>query len=511
MCILLLHQAMAAVPRYYQVGIYFLNEDGKYDGKLQEEWEAELSRLDLTKSGVTFLSPSKILNPAITRVIDQERQKSLLEFPELLFNSSFARRLMCVDALLTVYISQKKGLYYLSATLGEIGTRSLTYLLVQTPKEEEVRDEEEDLPAIRRRSWTTTSVKSPRRDAALESLFQEIRNVLKPDEPKVKVLLNLDSRICHAEKCGHISTEARVESCDSLQEATAMGYRPCPICFPENNRLLKQDELEMALSREIAGAIEYYYRASRNQEYADRVRRVGTRIVETNKLNDFNFIFNVVDSDEINAFAAPAGPVYVTEGLLRVLESDDELAGVISHEIGHVTNHHAVRQYRQAQNFELLGFLVGIATRSNVGAAMTDFIGSLISRGYDRNFELEADRDALVLTAVSGFRPEELVVAFKKLEDLGKQMPSRVPGWLSTHPEMSRRIGESKPLLEKLSSFLRIISSIGSMDEKLAGYIRSHPSRYLERLQSLEMFAGTLSLLNLRPPARSRSKSNPLE
>lgn len=465
-CFLLSLSAAAETSR---IGVFFLNAEGKYEKALQEEWAVELSRPALLNPDVSYRLPADILNPKIVQETKKEQQETLLGFPDLLFNSSFARELLGVDHLLVVNVTRKGSLYLLSASLGEIGTNKWGYL----------------------------TARNAHKDAAMEQLSGEVRKALHPEAPKIKVLLNLDSKLYHKEKCDHISPGAKVEICESIQEAIAGGYRPCPICFPEHNRLLKQDELEMALSKEMAGAIEYSYRVSRNQEYIERVRRIGTRIVDANQLKDFNFIFNVVDSDEINAFSA-GGPIYVTEGLLRVLESDDELAGVISHEIGHVTNHHAVRQYRQAQNFDFLGVLVGIATRSNVGVIMSDFIGTLISRGYDRNFELEADQDALILTSVAGYRPEELIVSFKKLEDLGKQMPSSVPGWLSTHPEMTKRIEESKKLLDKLNTFTHVVKAIGAVDETLAGYIRSHPSRYLTRLEALQSFANAFTALPLK-------------
>jgi len=478
LCFLLISWAAADSTHPSRVGVFFLNAEGKNDKTLQEEWQVELSRPALTKQDIDYRLPADILNPKIVRETKKEQQDTLLGFPDLLFNSSFARELLGVDHLLIVNVARKGSSYILSASLGEIGTDKWGYL----------------------------TARNSRKDAAMEQLGSEVRKALHPETPKIKVLLNLDSKLYHKEKCDHISPGARVEICESIQEAVAGGYRPCPICFPENNPLLKQDELETALSKEMAGAIEYSYRVSRNQEYIERVRRIGARIVDANKLNDlnFNFIFNVLDSDEINAFSA-GGPIYVTEGLLRVLESDDELAGVISHEIGHVTNHHAARQYRQAQNFDFLGVIVGIATRSNIGMIMSDFIGTLISRGYDRNFELEADEDALILTSVAGYRPGELIVSFKKLEDLGKQMPSNVPGWLSTHPEMTKRIEESQKLLDKLNSFTNVVKAIGAVDEKLAGYIRSRPSRYLTRLEALQSFANAFTALPLKPEVPSDS------
>ncbi|MFH0801408.1 MAG: M48 family metalloprotease [bacterium] len=472
LCCLLISWAAAESTHPSRIGVFFLNAEGKYDKALQEEWQTELSRPALIKQDIDYRLPADILNPKIVQETKKEQQETLLCFPDLLFNSSYARELFGVDHLLVVNVTRKGSSYLLSASLGEIGTDKWGYL----------------------------TARNSRKDAAMEQLGSEVRKALHPETPKIKVLLNLDSKLYHKEKCDHISPGARVEICESIQEAVAGGYRPCPICFPENNPLLKQDELETALSREMSGAIEYSYRISGDQESIERVRRIGSRIVDANRLNDlnFNFFFNVLDSDEINAFSA-GGPIYVTEGLLRVLESDDELAGVISHEIGHVTNHHAIRQYRQGQNLDFLGVIVGIATRSNIGMIMSDFIGTLISRGYDRNFELEADEDALILTSVAGYRPEELIVSFKKLEDLGKQMPSNTPSWLSTHPEMAKRIEESKKMLDKLNAFTHVVKDIGAVDETLAGYIRSHPYRYLTRLEALQAFENAFTALPLKP------------
>ena len=115
----------------------------------------------------------------------------------------------------------------------------------------------------------------------------------------------------------------------SEKDARAHGYQPCGICFPKESNMFKNDAQEVGLGREVAAQVEQEYKISRNPDYLGRVKRVGQRIVDANGLDKWPYTFTVLESDEMNAFSAGAGNVFITTGLLRVLEEDDELATVL--------------------------------------------------------------------------------------------------------------------------------------------------------------------------------------
>ncbi|HET6631862.1 MAG TPA: M48 family metalloprotease [Rhodanobacteraceae bacterium] len=171
------------------------------------------------------------------------------------------------------------------------------------------------------------------------------------------------------------------------------------------------------------------------------------------------FTFFVVNSDEINAFAAPGGYIAVNAGLFRATRSEDELAAVLAHEISHVTQHHLLRSTeaaRKATPLMLLGMLGALAASSqggssgaNAGAAvMMGTLGALQQHmiTFTRQDEAEADHVGIALLAEAGFDPDAMAGFFGRMEQLlrpgsgGRQAPEL----LQTHPVTSHRISDAK-------------------------------------------------------------------
>lgn len=161
-----------------------------------------------------------------------------------------------------------------------------------------------------------------------------------------------------------------------------------------------------------------------------RVRRVGNRIVEAVQLEPlqreinlhlrgyrFDWEFNVIRSQQVNAFCLPGGKVAVYTGLLRIVENDDQLATVLSHEIAHALAHHSNERI----------------TREESGR-----VSWLFNMAYDREQESEADHIGLFLMTFAGYDPDEALVFWQRMRqaERGGQMPEI----LSNHPSDARRI-----------------------------------------------------------------------
>src|SRR5687768_8967840 len=145
---------------------------------------------------------------------------------------------------------------------------------------------------------------------------------------------------------------------------------------------------------------------------------LGTRIANVTGRRDLDWTFTVVDSKEVNAFALPGGWVYVNRGLIERATTMRELAGVLAHEIGHVTRRHSVQQMQQMQGANVGVTLLCTLTKVCEGAATGAAInigGSALFAKYSRDDESEADAEAVATTIRAGISPQGVPDMFRIL------------------------------------------------------------------------------------------------
>jgi len=142
------------------------------------------------------------------------------------------------------------------------------------------------------------------------------------------------------------------------------------------------------------------------QAYVDRV---GQRLAANSDMPDLKFTFTVVDSGDINAFATPGGYIYINRGLIAYLDNEAELAGVLGHEIGHVTARHYGRGKAHAVTSQAAAIAVWILTGSGDLADSSMIYGAELRSGYGREMELEADGLGARYMYASGYDPESLL------------------------------------------------------------------------------------------------------
>lgn len=172
------------------------------------------------------------------------------------------------------------------------------------------------------------------------------------------------------------------------------------------------------------------------------LRRVAGRLMAAlppDQLKDWQFSFDIVDSKEVNAFALPGGPVFFYTGLVDKLKTEDELAGVLAHEMTHVTREHWASAYADNTKRQLgIGIVLTI-----IGANKTAFdIASvsddlLFGLPYSRRHETEADEKGFDTMVKAGYNPEGMARVFEMLQGTGG---SKSPEWASTHPDDKRRV-----------------------------------------------------------------------
>jgi predicted Zn-dependent protease len=180
------------------------------------------------------------------------------------------------------------------------------------------------------------------------------------------------------------------------------------------------------------------------------IRAIGARLVDHLEERQFQYVFNIVDQQEPNAFAAPGGYVYFSRGLLSLANSEDELAGVMGHEIIHVHERHSVRQSRKGILPRLLtlpGRIVGGVVSKNLGAllnAPVNLAGTVYLASYSRGQESEADRLGIQLAAASGYDPKALAGMLSQLEQAQKVQTGKDQtfSFFASHPMTPTRIKE---------------------------------------------------------------------
>jgi predicted Zn-dependent protease len=221
----------------------------------------------------------------------------------------------------------------------------------------------------------------------------------------------------------------------------------------ERDFVLMSEEQEIALGRQYHPQVLTQYRVYEDPDLQAYVQSIGETLAANSHRDNLIYRFNVLDSDEVNAFALPGGYIYITRGLMAYLNSEAELAAVLGHEIGHVTARHSVQQHAQASLVGVAGAAVAVGTGSRAAYDLTSVLGTALVRGYGRDDELQADRLGAEYLARSGYRPDAMIDVVEVLKDQEEfeiararaenREPKVYHGVFSTHPANDERLQEA--------------------------------------------------------------------
>jgi len=175
------------------------------------------------------------------------------------------------------------------------------------------------------------------------------------------------------------------------------------------------------------------------------VQRVGQKVVAGSDAarSEYKYAFHVLrDPDTVNAFALPGGQVFITAGLLKHLQAEAQLAGVLGHEVGHVVGRHTAEHLAKAQFTQILVGAAGVAASDDRGdgqraAAVAAMVGSLVNMRFSRKDESEADSFGVKYMSQAGYDPRAMVELMRILKEAGGA--SRRPEFLNTHPDPGDR------------------------------------------------------------------------
>lgn len=218
------------------------------------------------------------------------------------------------------------------------------------------------------------------------------------------------------------------------------------------------------------------------QEY---VEDIGMRLARSSPRPNLPWHFTIIDEAAVNAFALPGGYIYITRGILPYLDSEAQLAGVLGHEIGHVTARHAAQAYTRAT-----GTGIGLTVLSIFVPAARPF-GQLAETAvgvaflkYSRDDELQADRLGAEYAAKGGWQPggvAEMLNTLARIEETAEHRG--VPNWLATHPQPADRVQKVQAVIQQLSTneeafvanredFLRHLEGVTFGDSPQDGIVR---------------------------------------
>ena len=193
------------------------------------------------------------------------------------------------------------------------------------------------------------------------------------------------------------------------------------------------------MGQENAKQVLSQYDVVKNQFLQDYVQRLGQKLAAAPeaKQSGFQFTFTVLNVDEINAFALPGGPMFIYTGLLKAVDNEAQLAGVMGHEMSHVILRHGTHEATKANGIQILaGGLAATARRRQTGRrrGSGSTANSFVLK-FSRDAESEADALGSHLMAESGYDPVQMAKFFEKLAGSGKSMPQI----LSDHPNPGNR------------------------------------------------------------------------
>ena len=257
-----------------------------------------------------------------------------------------------------------------------------------------------------------------------------------------------------------ICSSAFLLSCAEMRGMNVGGYDLSPLA-DAGDKLAKgtaetPEQEEAAIGQHMAGTLLGASKLSTAQQQQRYVNRVGRLLTLSSPRPQLNWHFGVLQDNDVNAFAAPGGYVFVTSGLLNMLDNEAQLAGVLSHEIAHVTHKDYLKAMRSnnllGAALDVGAFVGSAATNGQASAQQREFAQSVVNaskelyaRGLDKSDEYAADTTALQTMKQAGYDPYAYVVVMQKLQARAAQ-DSGMALLLQTHPSPTDRLqamGES--------------------------------------------------------------------
>jgi predicted Zn-dependent protease len=206
-------------------------------------------------------------------------------------------------------------------------------------------------------------------------------------------------------------------------------------------------EQEQAIGRDAASILLGASPLLEDNTQQAYVNRVGAWLARHSERPDLKWRFAILDTDSVNAFAAPAGYIFITRGLMEHLNSESELAGVLAHEISHVIRQHHILAIRKGARQRLAGDILALAANRSEVDLVLDGLKTVYARGLDKDFEFESDHMGVVIAVRAGYDPYGLLAVLQTLDSLNAD-DGNLSLWLNTHPAAHDRVQRLGQLMQ---------------------------------------------------------------
>ena len=209
------------------------------------------------------------------------------------------------------------------------------------------------------------------------------------------------------------------------------------------------EEQEIYLGRSVSARILAQYPMLENAYLTKYINMVGATVAMVSERPDLPFHFAVLNTDEVNAFAAPGGYIFITRGMLKSLKNEDELAAILAHEIGHVCAKHSLKSIKNELWKKVVMITAQEAAQSQgvnpelvalFGKATDNIVGTLITSGYSKPMEYEADKLGQRYSGLAGYDSGSLKQYIQVMAEHEKNNDRNLGAWLGTHPSFEDRL-----------------------------------------------------------------------
>lgn len=206
---------------------------------------------------------------------------------------------------------------------------------------------------------------------------------------------------------------------------------------------------EQKLGKKLSENIEKKYEVVEDLNQNSLITKIGNKLAEASEMKEMQFHFKILKEDGPNAFSIPGGYIYVTYDLFDYIQSDDELAGILAHEIAHVIHNHALKQTRDNTKFTLLTILAVLLTREPDVGVLGKLTTITFLNQYSRKYEEEADLTAIDLLTKTEYNPVGFLTFLERLYTREMFKPELNLGIFQTHPETENRVNYVKDKLKE--------------------------------------------------------------
>ncbi|MBL8012404.1 MAG: M48 family metalloprotease [Candidatus Omnitrophica bacterium] len=228
-----------------------------------------------------------------------------------------------------------------------------------------------------------------------------------------------------------LSTVLQLSGCTTLNAATG-----------RREFIFISTDTELSMGQSFNTQLRQQYPVSQDKAKIGRLQKVGHRIAQVSDRQDFEYHFTLVAQDDLNAFTVPGGYIYFYEGLFDKLSSDDEIAAVLAHEVGHSAAKHTVKKFQAALGYDFVAKLVLSRIGSDVARQLASvgggFIANVAMSAYGRQDEFEADQLGIKYMRLAGYKLDAMIRTFEILKANSKG--PEPPSFLRTHPHLDDRI-----------------------------------------------------------------------